>query len=86
VQALSITDHGPEVEGIAHRLIAQPVRMQLVAGTAYRRIRLELGLELSRPGIDGSFVEIHDRIENPGAAHECVEGLAFLLNLSSGVP
>jgi hypothetical protein len=42
-------------------------------------------LELSRLGIDRNLIEIHDGVENSSVAHEGVEGLAFLLDLSGAM-
>ena len=69
----------------SHRQIAEAVGVQLVVFAADGRVVDERGLELAGVRIERRLVEVEHRVEEPRAADEFVQCLAFGILLGRAV-
>src|SRR5207245_9969509 len=77
--------HPLEIYRHAHRDVAEPVRVQVVARAAGRGVGHALGLHRARGRIGDHLVEVGDAVEDTAGADELVERLSLRVLLWEAV-
>src|SRR5881394_227635 len=74
-----------EINGLSHRQVPGPVRVQLVAGTAGGALGHELGLEPAALRIERRGIEVDDTVEQLRSPNEIVQRAALLILFGGSV-